>query len=91
MGKSSFVAIATFCLLSSCAAMHAVTGDAMFAPDEPTKTAVKEPDVPEAEPNDAHLESAPKWTPPDEEDLVPLPTGSPTAAKKKSGAPTAAR
>ena len=66
--------------------MHAVTGDAMFAPREPKKTAVRGPDVPEPEPTDTLLEEAPKWQPPDEEDLAPLP---PPQSKKKPGAKVA--
>ncbi len=84
MLKSSFIALvvmvcfSSFCF-SSCAAMHAVTGDAMFAPREPKKTAVRGPDVPEAEPDDAHLQEAPKPVT-EEDELAPLP---PPVSKKK--------
>lgn len=77
MSKGLLVVV--FCL-SGCAAMHHVTGDAMFAP-EVKDTRVRGPVVPEPEPSEptfeAELQEAKKGGADD--DLPPLPQ-----PKKKS-------
>jgi len=80
MLKSSFVMAAVMCL-SSCAAMHSVTGDPMFRPTEPTKHVVRGPNVPEPEPDDKHLDEAPKPVTAEDE-LAPLPA---PVSKQKPG------
>ena len=71
--------------LSSCAAMHHVTGDPIFAPEP--KPVVRGPNVPEPEPTDTLLEEPLKPRPAAEDELAPLPQ---PASKQKPGKKIAA-
>ncbi len=76
----TLVALIVALSFSSCAAMHHVTGDPLFAPE--AKPVVRGPNVPDAEPTDDLLEQPPTRREPvaDEDELAPLP--APMSKKK---------